>query len=188
MRHNSLIIAAVAAALLPMPAAAQFAAGMQSGMGQGMYGTGPGSTGMGAGMHGGKRHQAMHGPADCSKSANPEQCAARQEAHRKVFEACKDQVGSARRQCMQEQAQKTDCTQARDAQQCQARKQAYAACASQSGAKFPTCVQQRLPSAACSTATDAALCAQHEKARTLCANRNGPDHLQCLRDVLAPGK
>ncbi|WP_313954240.1 hypothetical protein [Accumulibacter sp.] len=185
MRKSSLVVAALAATLLAMPAMAQFAAGMQSGMVQGMPGSdmGPGSTG----MHGGAR-QARRGPVDCSRSADVEQCKARQQAHRKVFEACKDKVGAERRQCMHQQAQMTDCSQARNPQQCETRKQAYAACQGRNGAQFKRCVQLQAPSSACAQASDPALCAQHEKARTVCAPTTGAEHLQCLRDILAPAK
>ncbi|MBE2260270.1 MAG: hypothetical protein IAE88_15520 [Rhodobacteraceae bacterium] len=179
MRTRTLIIVSLAAALFAAPAMAQFAAGMQSGMEVG-------PTGMG--MPGGGQGRATRGPADCSQSANPGQCRARQEAHQKTFEACKDKVGAELRQCMHAQAQRADCAQARSPQQCQARKQAYAACRGQTGAKFASCVERRLPATGCSGASDAALCAQHEKARTLCADKNGAEHLQCLRDVLAPGR
>lgn len=182
MRKSSLFVTFLAAALLAMPATAQFAAGMQNGMVQGMQG------GMGPGMQGGGPAQGMRGQANCSKAGNPEQCAARQQAHRKVFEACKDKVGPERRQCMHQQAQMTDCSQARNPQQCASRKQAYAACQGRNGAQFKRCVQQQAPSSTCAQSSDPALCVQHEKARTACAPVTGPEHLQCLRDILAPAK
>ena len=89
---------------------------------------------------------------------------------------------------MHAQAQKTDCSQARNPQQCDLRKQAYAACQDQVGPAFKRCVQEKMPPVDCSKSVDPARCAQHQKARELCKEKSGPEHRQCLRDALAPGK
>jgi hypothetical protein len=89
---------------------------------------------------------------------------------------------------MQEQAQQTDCSQARNPQQCEARKQAYAACREFSGPQFKGCVQDKMPPFDCSQSIDPARCALHQKAREQCRDKIGPVHRQCLRDALASGK
>jgi hypothetical protein len=132
--------------------------------------------------------RAKRGPADCSNARNVEQCKARQEAHKKMLEACKDKFGVDRKQCLHEQAQAIDCTQARNPQQCESRKQASAACQNQKGAQLRQCVQQKMPPADCSKSPDPARCEQHQKARLLCQDKAGAEHRQCLRDNLTAKK
>ncbi|MBL8395783.1 MAG: hypothetical protein JNK99_13720 [Candidatus Accumulibacter sp.] len=170
MSRSSLILVSLASVLFALPAFSQ---------------TGPGSMGpgMAAGSGGGR---GMGPPADCAKAANPEQCRARQEAHRKVREACRDKAGPERQQCMHEQAQQADCSQAGNPQQCEVRKQAYAACREQTGPAFKQCVQEKMPPVDCSKSADPARCLRHQKAREMCREKTGPEHRQCLRDALAP--
>ena len=87
---------------------------------------------------------------------------------------------------MQQQAQQTDCSRARNPQQCEARKQAYAACQERSGPDFKRCVQERMPAVDCGQAADPARCQRHQKAREQCRDKIGPEHRQCLREALAP--
>jgi len=62
---------------------------------------------------------------DCSKSRNPEHCAATQKAR----EICKDKAaGPERRQCMQDNAPKPDCSKARNPQRCEAMLKAREVC------------------------------------------------------------
>ena len=172
---NLLIIASLSAALFALPATAQ---------------QGPG-TASDAAVMGGKaagQGQSKRSPPDCSKAKDTEQCKARQEAHQKAVNACKEKAGAERKQCMHEQAQNVDCSKARNPQQCESRKQAYAACKEQSGPQFKRCVQEKMPPADCSKSADAARCEQHQKARDACKDKIGTEHRQCLRDNLTAKK
>ena len=187
----AVVIVSLAAALFAMPAVAQ--PGMGGGMGPGM----PGGGG-----------QGMRGAADCSKAPYPEQCRARQAAHQKMLEACRDTTGPQRRACLHEQAQQFDCGQSANPPHCEARKQAYAACSAQAGPQFRRCVQEKLPPADCSrmpgpqcaarqqayaackeqTGEDFKLCTRQQRAHEQCKDLLGPAHQQCLRDILAPAR
>jgi hypothetical protein len=135
-----------------------------------------------------KGQRAKRGPADCSNARNIEQCKARHKARKKMLEACKDRFGVERKQCLHEQAQAIDCTQAHNPLLCESRKQAYAGCQNQNGAQSRQCVQQKMPPADCSQSTDPARCEQHQKARLLCQDKAGQEHRQCLRDNLTAKK
>jgi hypothetical protein len=181
---NLIVIASMTTALIAMPAIAQ----------QGPAGV-PGAYGLAESVApappaqpSAQGRQAKRGPADCSNAGNVERCNARQVARKKMLEACQDRFGAERKQCMHEQAQAFDCTQARNPQQCESRKQAAAACQNQKGAQFRQCVQQKMPPADCSKSPDPARCEQHQKARLLCQDKAGPEHRQCLRDNLTANK
>jgi len=132
--------------------------------------------------------RAKRGPTDCANARDVEQCKVRQEAHKKMLEACKDKFGAERKQCLHEQAQAIDCTQARNPQQCASRKQASAACQNLKGAQFRQCVQLKMPPVDCSKSPEPVRCEQHQKARLLCQDKAGPEHRQCLRDNLTGKK
>ncbi len=103
----SLILSFSAALLLSLPSSAQ----------PGPGGGGPGMTG--GGPAGGARQ------VDCSKTRNPERCAAIQ----KVREICKDKAaGAERRQCMKDNAPQPDCSKAKNPQRCETRLKAREAC------------------------------------------------------------
>lgn len=120
-------------------------------------------------------------PRDCSLSTNPAACNAHREARAKAADACKDNVGPQRRQCMQQQMQNFDCAKAGNPQQCEARKVAYKECQGQTGPAFRQCVQQKIPATDCSKAPNPARCEQHQKARVACQDKLGPEHKACLR-------
>jgi hypothetical protein len=174
----AIIVASLLASLLAMPAGAQPGPGM-GGMG-GMSGMGPG---MGGGMMqgGGPRARA---PRDCTQAPNPAACNAHREARAKALEACKDQAGPQRRQCMQEQRQNFDCSKSGNPSQCEARKQVYKACEGQVGPAFRQCVQQKMPPVDCSKAFDPARCDVHQKAREACKDKFGPEHRACVLQQL----
>lgn len=174
---NLIFVISLSAALIAWPAIAQ----------QGPAGV-PGAYGLAESVapappsaHG---QRTKRGPADCCNARDVEQCEARQEARRTMLEACKDKLGAARRQCVHEQAQVFDCTQARSPQQCESRKQASAQCQNQNGAQFKKCIQEKMPPGDCSQSPDPVRCEQHQKARLLCQEMLGPEHRQCLRDNL----
>ena len=175
----ALITAVVAGQLLALPAIAQ--TGSATSSTSNSSATTPGG-GYGRGILG------TRGPADCSKTADPQQCAARKAAHRKVFAACREHTGLARAQCMQLQAQQIDCTQARKPAQCEERKTAYALCTGRTGPQFRNCVLQKTLPADCSRATDVTLCQRQDKARKRCAAKSGAEHRQCVLDILTPAQ
>jgi len=182
---KSLIIAvSLSAALIAWPAIAQQGpAGVPGayGLAESVAPTPPVAPAMPA-------QRAKRGPADCVNARDVEQCKARQEAHKKVLEACQDKFGAERKQCMHKQAQAIDCTQARNPQHCESRKQAYAQCQNRNDAQFSPCVQQKMPPLDCSKSPDPVRCEQHQKARLLCQDKLGPEHRQCLRDNLTAEK
>lgn len=181
--NNIFLAAALAAALLSVPAIAQ----------QGPAGV-PGAPAMVKEITSPPpaaqppSQKAKRGSVDCSKAKDVAQCQARQDAHQKVLEACKDKSGADRKQCMQKQTQNVDCNKSRNPQQCEARKQAYAACKGKTGAQFRQCVQEKMPPIDCSTSAYPARCEQHQKVREICKNKVGQEHRQCLRDNLATKK
>lgn len=97
------------------------------------------------------------------KLVHPEQCKARPEARQKMLDACKDKTGPKHKQCMQEQMQKTDCSQTANPQQCEARKQAYTTVKDQTGAELKSCMKAKMPPVDCSKAADPTRCARSGK-------------------------
>ncbi len=182
MKMGSLIVAVLAASLFAVPAIAQSGAGKD---------TTTSTDGTSAAMQGaGYRRGVLgtRGPSDCSRSKDPEQCAARRAAHRQVYEACRDKRGSAHEQCLHQQAAQFDCGQARIPAQCAQRKTAYALCKGRTGPQFRNCVLQKTLPADCSRASDAAVCQQQDRARKLCAAKSGSQHRECVLEVLGTGQ
>lgn len=176
MRHSSLLAAALAAFVLSLPVCAQ-------------TDTVAGNPGAAVAASG-SRHGTLGtlGPADCSRRADPQGCAARKAAHRRIAEACRDQPAAQRQQCMHRQAQMTDCSQARQPEQCEERKTAYALCEGQTGPRFRNCVLQKTLPADCSRAADVALCQRQDRARKRCGALSGDEHRQCVLEILSPGQ
>lgn len=88
------------------------------------------------------RRQCMHDQMknfDCSKSANPQQCAARKE----VYKACKDQTGRAFRQCVQQKMPPADCSQAGNPERCAQHQKARAACQDKFGPEHKACLREQ---------------------------------------------
>lgn len=183
MQMGSLIVAALAASLFAMPAIAQ-PTGSGADTTTSMDGTSPAMQGAGyrRGMLG------TRGPSDCSRTKDPQQCAARRAAHRRIYEACREKLGAELQQCLHQQAEQIDCTQARIPEQCAQRKTAYALCQGQTGPQFRNCVLQKTLPADCSKATDAEICKRQDKARKLCAAKSGSEHTQCVLEVLNAGQ
>ncbi|MEF8731801.1 MAG: hypothetical protein V5B40_07790 [Candidatus Accumulibacter meliphilus] len=172
------LVAALAASLFAMPAIAQAGSGKD---------TTTTMDGTSAAMQGAGYRRGMlgtRGPSDCSLTKDPEQCVARRAAHRQVYEACRDKPGSELEQCLHQQAEQIDCTQARIPAQCVQRKAAYALCKGKTGAPFRNCVLQETLPADCGSASNAAVCQRQDKARKLCAAKSGSQHRQCVLDVL----
>lgn len=172
---SGIAIASLAAILLAFPALAQPASGME----------GP-SAGMGSDKSSspGQPRQIR----DCTKSRNPEACAAHQDARRKADDACKGRKGIERRACYHEQMQTMDCSRSAQAQRCEARKQAYGECkGEQSRQGFKQCVQQKMPAADCAGSQNPMLCDRHNRAREMCKDKQGQqEHRACLREQLVP--
>ena len=113
---------------------------------------------------------------------------ARRAAHRQVYEACRDKLGAEHEQCLHQQAEQIDCTQAHIPEQCAQRKTAYALCNGKTGAQFRNCVLQKTLPADCSRASDATVCQQQDKARKLCATKSGSEHRECVLEILSAGQ
>lgn len=116
-----LIAGGVAALLLSLSAQAQ-------------PGPGGGMAGMG-GMAGTTK------AVDCSKAGNPQHCEERQ----KAMEICKDQRGTARQQCVEDNLPPPDCSKARNPDRCATVQAARAACKGKYGAERKTCQRAQKP-------------------------------------------
>ena len=132
---TSLMIASLVAALCSLPAIAQ--------PGPGMGGQESGMSGAGPGMPSGAR-QGRRGPVDCSKTRNPEQCKARQEERQKTRELCKDKMGPAHKQCMQQNMPPVDCAKAPNPERCATHQQAREACKDKVGPEHRRCLRDKL--------------------------------------------
>jgi len=75
--------------------------------------------------------------ADCSRSPQPEQCAARQRA----AEICKGKDGSKRRQCLEDSMPSVDCSKSRHPQRCEIMHKAQLACQDKFGPELRQCIQ-----------------------------------------------
>lgn len=165
-KRLSLYVFALVAALSSLPSMAQPGPGM----------------GMGPGGQAGT--PAAKAPRDCAQAANPAACNAHREARLQAAEKCKAEQGPARRQCMQEQHMKFDCSKAGNPQQCEARKVAYQECKTQTGPAFRQCVQQKMPAVDCSKSANPERCDTHQKAREACKDKIGPEHRSCILQQL----
>ena len=161
MTKHLMIGSALMAALFCLPAVAQ---------------PGPGMGGMGGGGPGARI------ASDCPQSANPAACTAQRELRAKAREACQSKIGQERRQCMQEQIEKIDCSTSPDPQQCTARKQAYQACKDQPRSAMRQCMRTKMPAPDCTKAANSQRCDMHQKARAACQDKLGPEHKACLRE------
>jgi hypothetical protein len=87
----------------------------------------------------------MHAPRDCSQSPHPEQCKERQEAFKAAHEACKNEPGPARRECMQAKMPAPDCSKTPDPQRCETRQKAREACKGKIGPDHKLCLREQMP-------------------------------------------
>lgn len=93
-------------------------------------------------MRGAQRQQCRHEQflkIDCDKQANPQQCAARQEAAR----ACAGQSGAPLRQCMQQKMPARDCRQSPNPARCEQHQKARAACQDKPGPEHKACLREQ---------------------------------------------
>lgn len=77
---------------------------------------------------------------DCSKAANPQQCAARKAAYKE----CQSHTGPAFRQCVQQKMPAPDCSKSKDTKRCETRQNAREACKEKIGPEHKNCLREQL--------------------------------------------
>jgi hypothetical protein len=87
---------------------------------------------------------AQRRPADCRKSADVEQCKARQEERRKRIEACQGTVGAQRKQCLQNKTAPANCSSSSDPLRCERHRKAQELCKNLLGSEHQQCLRDNL--------------------------------------------
>jgi hypothetical protein len=83
-------------------------------------------------------------PSDCRQASDVGQCKARQQARRKLLEACHGTVGAERKQCLQKKPQAANCSSSADPQRCERHNTARQRCKDLPDNAYRQCLRDTL--------------------------------------------
>ena len=83
-------------------------------------------------------------PTACMKARNVERCMAREEAKRKVSEACKGKRGAQYQQCVKQKKAQIECSKGSDPARCEQYRKTRDICQSKLGQEYMQCLHDNL--------------------------------------------